>query len=78
MDRVIDQNMVKTEQDLERTICFCHNVQLGTLVKAIEEGAGNLAQIQEKTKASTGCGGCESEVMEIIAETAASGAKAPE
>jgi NAD(P)H-nitrite reductase large subunit len=69
MDRVIDQNMAKTERDLETTICFCHNVRLGTLLKAIEEGAQTVEQIQEKTKASTGCGGCESEVLEIITET---------
>lgn len=52
--------------DLEQTICFCHCVSRGTLVQAIQEGARTHAEIQKVTRASTGCGGCEVEVLEIL------------
>jgi NAD(P)H-nitrite reductase large subunit len=54
--------------DLERTVCFCHCVSAATLVEAIRGGCHTLIQIQEQTHASTGCGGCECEVVEILEE----------
>lgn len=54
------------ERDADTTVCFCHNVPLGRLLKAIEDGATTLKQIKETTCASTGCGGCEPEVCEIL------------
>jgi NAD(P)H-nitrite reductase large subunit len=52
--------------DPERTICFCHNVPLGKLIEAVQSGSDTLDKIQAETCASTGCGGCESEVCEIL------------
>jgi nitrite reductase (NADH) large subunit len=54
------------QDDPERTICFCHNVPLGKLTQAIQGGCDSLEKIKEQTKASTGCGGCETEVIEIL------------
>ncbi len=54
------------EQDLDRTVCFCHNVNVREILEAIRSGATTLAQIQAETLASTGCTGCEPEVLEIL------------
>ena len=55
-----------THRDPEQTICFCHCVSYADIVKAIGEGNVTLEQIQAATCASTGCGGCESDVTEIL------------
>lgn len=55
------------DQDPEKTICFCYNVPLATIVKAIDEGAVTIEQVREKTCANTGCGGCEADVTDILA-----------
>lgn len=49
-----------------RTICFCHAVKLQELVAAIRAGATTIEAIQDETGASTGCGGCEFDVREIL------------
>ncbi|MCU0823848.1 MAG: (2Fe-2S)-binding protein [Leptospira sp.] len=36
------------------------------LVRAIQEGAQTLEEIREKTRASTGCGTCSSQVYRIL------------
>lgn len=51
-----------------QTICFCHNVTYEELLKAISEGATTLMAIQAETCASTGCGGCEFEVTDVLQE----------
>jgi len=55
----------------EQTICFCHNVSLGDLRRAIRAGARTVAEIQARTQASTGCGGGECDVAEILEKEAA-------
>jgi len=50
----------------DRLICFCHTVSHAALVKAIREGHDTLEKIQAETCASTGCGGCELYVREIL------------
>ena len=57
----------------DRTICFCHNVPRSELLRAIRAGAVTIAEIQARTKASTGCGGCECDVLEILARESAAG-----
>ncbi len=52
------------EADL--TVCFCHCVTRDQIVEAIRLGSRTLAEIQAATRASTGCGGCELEVLEIL------------
>jgi nitrite reductase (NADH) large subunit len=54
------------DDDPYRTICFCHNVSLGELLAAIRRGAITLQDIRAQTDASTGCGGCECDVLEIL------------
>jgi NAD(P)H-nitrite reductase large subunit len=57
-----------TAQDLEMLVCFCHGVSEAEIRKAIAEGARTIAEIQAKTLASTGCGGCGCEVERILNE----------
>lgn len=54
--------------DPKRTICFCHTVLLGQLLAAIRSGATTMDAIQAQTLASTGCGGCEWDVRDILAD----------
>lgn len=60
----------ESNDDDERTVCFCHNVSAKALKEAIRAGARTHADLQAATRASTGCGGCEFEVLDILeAET---------
>src|SRR3712207_8946276 len=45
---------------------FCHCVSRSEIVEAIGVGHRTLADIRAETQASTGCGGCESEVLDIL------------
>ena len=58
----------ETTEEADRTICFCHNVSLHTLRTAIRNGADTIDKIKAETCASTGCGGCEWDVTEILEE----------
>jgi NAD(P)H-nitrite reductase large subunit len=57
-------------RETDQTICYCHNVPYGELVKAIQAGARTVTDIQAATCASTGCGGCEQDVKDILDEEA--------
>jgi NAD(P)H-nitrite reductase large subunit len=57
-----------TEGTEDRMVCFCHSVRLSELLEAIRKGAGSLQEIRDETLASTGCGGCEFDVLEILEE----------
>ena len=50
----------------DNLVCFCNAVTRGELLKAIREGAVTLSQIQDQTLASTGCGGCECDVLQML------------
>ncbi len=52
----------------DRTICFCRCVPLSRIREAIAAGADSIEKIQNETHASTGCGGCEWEVSEVLKE----------
>jgi NAD(P)H-nitrite reductase large subunit len=51
----------------EILVCFCHGVLEAEIRQAIADGATTLAEIQAKTRASTGCGGCMPEVERLLA-----------
>jgi NAD(P)H-nitrite reductase large subunit len=57
-------------REYDQTICFCHNVPYGELLKAIQAGAETVTDVQIATCASTGCGGCEQDVRDILREEA--------
>ncbi len=54
------------ESDDNPIICFCHRVRLQEIIAAIQSGATTIERIQSDTGASTGCGGCEYDVREIL------------
>jgi len=51
-------------------ICFCHDVTYGELKEIIAKGCDTpqkmLQKIQIETLASTGCGGCEFDIKELL------------
>jgi len=51
-----------------RIICTCQDVDYNTIKKAIEDGAKTVDDIMEATGAGTVCGGCISEIEEILEE----------
>lgn len=55
-------------RDLNEEICHCMGVTVGDIKKAVEDGAVTFEEVQEVTQAATGCGGCESEVRELVKE----------
>ena len=50
-------------------ICGCNGVCKGTIVQAIQGGAGDLATVRATTKASNSCGTCTGLVEQVLAAT---------
>lgn len=53
-------------KDLNETVCFCNNVTVGDIKKAIENGATSFEAVQNVTQAGTGCGCCVDEVKALV------------
>ena len=53
----------------EAEICGCNGVCKGTIVTAIQDGAGDLAAVKAVTKASASCGNCTGLVEQVLAST---------
>ncbi len=51
-------------------VCQCNNVQAGTVREAICAGAGTVADVATRTRATTGCGGCAGAVAALLREAA--------
>lgn len=49
-----------------QTVCYCHRVTAGALREAIKSGASTLSELKDQTRAATGCGGCECNVMGLL------------
>jgi NAD(P)H-nitrite reductase large subunit len=47
-------------------ICFCYGITRQEIVEAALQGADSIEKIREKTKANTGCGGCQNEVEALL------------
>ena len=54
--------------DKDKKVCYCFNVTVGDIAKAIENGADSLASVQVATKAGAGCGRCGSNVEKVTLE----------
>ncbi|WP_354700793.1 molybdopterin-dependent oxidoreductase [Paraconexibacter sp. AEG42_29] len=65
---------VEVPTDPHATVCSCMNVERGEIGRIIRDrGLTTVEQVAEHTRASTGCGGCRSDVAAILAvERAAS------
>lgn len=72
MSVIINNNVSHTTKNTSKNcmsdllICRCHGVTKTILLDAIQAGATSLHDIKEKTKASTGCGGCERVIQKLI------------
>jgi len=53
------------KQDL---ICGCSGTTQGQLEKLIAKGAKDLETLSRATGACSGCGGCEADIRELLAE----------
>ena len=55
-----------------KTVCRCNNIKYRTIERAIREGAHTLAEVANRTTATTGqCGGsCTPDVQAMIEELA--------
>ncbi len=49
-------------------ICTCLNITVEDLKKAVQEGAQDFAEVQEKTGVATICGACHDEAKAIVIE----------
>lgn len=58
--------MAFDENDPDRTVCFCNCVSYAEMLRDIRAGHRTLEAIQLENRATTGCGGCEPEVLEIL------------
>ncbi|HEY8924559.1 MAG TPA: (2Fe-2S)-binding protein [Polyangia bacterium] len=47
-------------------VCHCHQVSDRTIRACIRDGAETVAQVGERCRAGTGCGGCRPTVKELI------------
>ena len=54
--------------DESMDVSFCRNVTAGEIRKAVQEGARTVEQVQEKTGAGTGCGGCKRKIETYLQE----------
>ncbi|MEM8754221.1 MAG: nitrite reductase large subunit NirB, partial [Pseudomonadota bacterium] len=61
----------------EAEICGCNGVCKGTIVAAIEGGAGTLDAVRATTKASSSCGTCTGLVEQVMALTLGDAFEAP-
>ncbi|MES5819485.1 FAD-dependent oxidoreductase [Streptomyces sp. RG80] len=50
----------------DAVVCQCNGVTKGALMRCRAEGARDLAAVARRTKATTGCGGCSSDVEELL------------
>ena len=58
--------IIEDGQDPLEIICFCYGITREEIVQAVLQGADSIEKIREKTKANTGCGGCQNEVEAIL------------
>lgn len=47
-------------------ICSCHNVSKGDIVDCLKGGCASVAEVIELSRASTGCGGCSSQLKSLV------------
>ena len=54
--------------DKDKKVCFCFNVTVGDIAKAIEDGADSITSVRQATKAGAGCGRCNATVERVTLE----------
>ena len=65
---VLESDMAKEVPD-SKMLCYCRNVDYGTVRAAIEEtDASRIEQVMATCAAGTGCRTCHPEIQELIEE----------
>lgn len=54
--------------DMNETICHCMSVTVQDIADAIAKGAKSFEEVVDATGATTGCGGCEDDVKEVVSK----------
>ncbi len=49
-------------------VCYCMQVHEATLRRAIESGARSIRDLQDMTRAGTGCGTCRTDLQALLDE----------
>lgn len=49
-----------------KKVCVCNQVSEEEIRKAVREGAHSLEEIANRTKATTNCGTCSSQVISLL------------
>jgi NAD(P)H-nitrite reductase large subunit len=58
--------------DPATTLCSCNDVTVGEVQAAIRrDGLSTVAQVGRRTRATTGCGSCATDVQALLARAAA-------
>ena len=52
----------------DEKVCYCFNVTVGDIEKAIKDGADSLNSVKQATKAGNGCGRCSANVEKVTLE----------
>ena len=50
----------------QRTVCRCAGVSAGAIEEAVVDGCSTVTGVSKATRAGTGCGGCHSDIRELI------------
>ncbi|MBB5787648.1 FAD-dependent oxidoreductase [Jiangella mangrovi] len=68
---VVDAGGAVDPADLpdDHTVCRCNGVTAGRVRAACEAGADTVADLAATTRATTGCGGCRSDVAALLSAT---------
>ncbi|MFM8442890.1 MAG: (2Fe-2S)-binding protein [Methylococcus sp.] len=67
------------QNDTERktdVICRCSGTTETQIRRYVEQGIDDLDEISQATGAVSGCGGCDSDILQLIAEYRSGGGKA--
>jgi assimilatory nitrate reductase electron transfer subunit len=61
-----DQLPSAANNDPQRTVCRCAGVSGAKIEEAVIDGCSTVAEVSGSTRAGTGCGGCHSDIKDII------------
>lgn len=54
--------------DKDKKICYCFNVSVDDIARAIENGADTFQEVQDATNLGKGCGSCLAEAKAVVDE----------
>jgi nitrite reductase (NADH) large subunit len=55
------------EPQADELVCLCNGVSRGDIAACVAAGAQTLADVAARTRATTGCGSCKADVLQLVA-----------